>query len=1634
MKYCWIILFIVSGFVLPSGNVTAQRYKISDTTELLAQDAQRILAAINNPEATLTGQNFATIWSGGQLSVSQQSKVAALSKRMFEKGQHAIPQWENFLALVSYSILNGQIKSGNFDEMLSMLEKSLETYDNKVYNKILQTLRDYFQYKMLYRSNFNRLYANNGTYRFEFLELAPAPSEVPVTEDDNGFFNDWDQTNENETKDSGWDDNGWGETGETDKQPEQQSGWDTQNSWEAWEEPATQTNNAELTKQEALLNSFTKTPQPELEGPVMYLDGVDFNFASTYDSAFLKKTNGGVMLHRDLWVGKTGTFDFSPSGFDPEQVYCNLDEYNFDISKCFLSAENVELTYKGLIADPVEGVLEFDTKRHKGPEDADYPRFKSYYSEVRLDNWGHKGVIFIGGFALRGRKMYGNSVFPGNSKLMVQDEKGIQFVSRGENFIMKDSLVTSDESSISIFHHQDSLFHPNTKLRYDLSKKILTVIKGDNSFKVTPFTSTFYNMDIQADMLKWDLNTDSLDIRILNARKHIPATFESSEYFSEDRFNRLSGFFGFNPLLVAVSYARKINSAEYPVEDLAREIRQKPEIVRDAMAHLMYRKFVEFDKKTGIVRINRKGFHNVLAKNYRIDYDDLLIPSLITNQPNATFDLKNQEMKVRGIEQFYISRLLDVYIYPTDNSITLLRNRDFKFDGQLFAGNFELVGRDFTFRYDSFLIELNQIDSIRFYIEVQEDNSRSKGRKKVDNKLVVENLQSSLNDLSTNFEGNSGVLYINRPDNKSSRKIYPNYPNFNASKGAVVYFDQKDILDSAYDRSVYFVIPPFSIDSLSDSDPAAIGFEGTFVSGGLLPDFKTSLKIMKDNSLGFEHRAPEEGYQLYNGEGKFYNELKLDKNGLRGKGQIEYLTSTLISDDFIFYQDSVITKGSKVVMDKGTLAGTSFPNLKINNYSLRWLPQKDSMYLSNLEKPISLYDSTGTLNGTAIINKNGVYGKGKLVTRGSQAISKNFNFKENEYNARHAKFRINSDNPKKPALAGDDVRLSFDLVENIADISPEVEGVAAIDFPYAQVKTSISKAVWDMDLRKVTMEKPEDVNLRNSYFYATRKELDSLAFNATAAEYDIEKLALTISGIPYIVVADAKITPENNQVTIFENAKINELKNTTIVMDTLNEYHQLYNGNINIVSRNKFLGNATYRYMNTNNDTFSIQFRSFDLEETLLNRRQNKLRTVSSGQIEEKDNFIISPGMIYKGDVTMYADVKPLELDGFVKLNFKTISSNNTWIVYQNNDENRQEVMFDFANSLTDKGESLTAGLHFDERSDSLYSTFITEKITPGDEDFFVPDGMLFYDQEKELFRIEDTLKSIGKKFSGKMFSFNELNKDISFEGPLQFISSTNPGVSLASSGIGKGNILTGTYDINAFLSIDFEIPDNAVSTMGIETFDIIERLNAAEANPDLTKLLYKAAEIIGESAATVYDNRSRQEYVPLVEVSNNLIKDLVLSDINLKWSSKHRAWYNEGPIGLSNILRQDINGIIDGFVEIRKTENGDLFNLFLQISPETWYYFNYYENRLITFSSNEEYNDIISSKTNINKAKLGEYVFVPGDIAEALDYVNRFRKSYYGIEEPYRMDMIVKTETQSTLPIPQEIKSGEIKNDTEGF
>jgi hypothetical protein len=122
-----------------------------------------------------------------------------------------------------------------------------------------------------------------------------------------------------------------------------------------------------------------------------------------------------------------------------------------------------------------------------------------------------------------------------------------------------------------------------------------------------------------------------------------------------------------------------------------------------------------------------------------------------------------------------------------------------------------------------------------------------------------------------------------------------------------------------------------------------------------------------------------------------------------------------------------------------------------------------------------------------------------------------------------------------------------------------------------------------------------------------------------------------------------------------------------------------------------------------------------------------------------------------------------------------------------------------------------------------------------------------------------------------------------------------------------------------------------------------------------------------------------------------------------LKWSPKHKAFYSEGKLGLLNIGRNDINGAFEGFMEVKKTEDGGpVFNVFIKASPEAWYYFGLEDNRLLVHTSNSEFNSIISKKTTGGKAKIGEVAFIPGSDDETLSFINRFRRDYYQIDVPY--------------------------------
>jgi hypothetical protein len=1590
---------------------------LNDSLDSFGGQVAALLERTNNAEAAGFGQDFNALWPNA-FSAQQQQQIVDIAIQIQDRKMPSIPYHRDFFGALSLGINLTGLSGTKLDNFLTMLTQSLNASTPRNFARELVNLRIFFEFQKLHHSSFNSLYALNSDYDFEFIQSGQAKSyEESIIEEaqqDKQAEEQQEDTNDawGDDSDDGWgNDDAWGDDSE-DTWAEDETSWED-------DEAGWSVDDDDNVTESGIMNYEPlgmEVSLPEKEGAVINFTKIDLVFATKYDSTGLTDTRGTFLLDKYLFVGEGGKFDWSSAGKDPNQVFVNLDKYSFNTRNPFLEASNASLNYSEILSGETKGFFEFKSVKHDSLDDARYPKFISYDNKIRLDNLGNENLLYEGGIALEGSKLLGASAYGYECKLEYIDSDGKKFRATSRLFDFQDSIITSFNSKVAVFHGRDSITHPSVKTRYYTNTNRFVAIKDKNGYNFRPFDATYFNMSIEADAIDWDINSDSLDISIMNARSLLPAYFKSTEYYDFEEIQELTGVYNFNPLMVAYSYGANKKTREFYVSDLINDLNLNEKAVRGAMQHLQYLDFIEYNEMGGRIYLKDKALHFVRSKNNKKDYDDLMIPSLSVNKPNATLNLKSDELTVRGIDKFFISEILDVYIYPKNNEIRLLKNRDFEFDGQLFAGNFEFVGRNFTFRYDSFLVDLQNIDSVKFYI----DGDGLYEKQEVDNKLVsLESTEDETIKMATN-SSTSGTLYINRPDNKSGRKIFPQYPNFDADRGAIVYFDDPGTLGGAYDKSVYFIVPPFGIDSLSSSDPSTIGFEGTFVTGGILPEFKQRLKIMPDNSLGFEHVLPQEGFELYGGPGRIYNKVTLDKKGIVGSGKIDYLSSSSYSDNYVFYLDSMVAEGTNFKLEEGDLNGVSYPDIYTDNFEMKWIPGEDHMYVQNKLDSFKLYNNTAYFDGEIDLKSTGVNGAGKMATRGFESESDEFSFSQFNLEAKHAIFKLESDNPEKPLLAGDDIRLDFDFSRDIADISPEIEGMAALDFPYAQIKTSISKAQWNLQEQKVYMTKPPDVDIENSYFYATREELDSLAFNAEAAEYDLQTSQLKVSGIPYIIVADAMITPENNEVLILENAQIGEMYNTTIVIDTLNEYHRLINGTIQIHSRKNFSGDATYEFVNALRDTFNIKFGKFELWKN-QEVRNAPLQTVSSGFISDTDRLRISEGMFYKGDVTMYARNKALELEGFVQFDFKSRPDYNTWIRYRSMDEETQDVMFDFNQAITEDGNNLNAGLHFGTMSNELYATFAEEKKLDSDEDFFRADGILYFNAEKGMFMVEDTAKTNGRKFSGKVFGYNDNTGAIEFEGPLNFVESSD-NAQFAASGFGSGNFNDGNYKVNSLLKVDYKLPDQALTVMAADLFEVIENFGAPEAENDPDALLYKLSEFIGERATIEYDNRSQQDYLPIASFSPKMAGTMVFSKVMMEWSPEHQAWYSSDKVGLSNILKYDINALIDGFIEIkRSSERGTIMNIFLQASSDCWYYFGFEDNRLMIYSSNDEFVDIIASKSNVNKAGFGEYVFIDADLPDVLKFVDRFRLEYLGISDPYEIRMPVQevSENLDILEIP---------------
>jgi len=107
------------------------------------------------------------------------------------------------------------------------------------------------------------------------------------------------------------------------------------------------------------------------------------------------------------------------------------------------------------------------------------------------------------------------------------------------------------------------------------------------------------------------------------------------------------------------------------------------------------------------------------------------------------------------------------------------------------------------------------------------------------------------------------------------------------------------------------------------------------------------------------------------------------------------------------------------------------------------------------------------------------------------------------------------------------------------------------------------------------------------------------------------------------------------------------------------------------------------------------------------------------------------------------------------------------------------------------------------------------------------------------------------------------------------------------------------------------------------------------------------------------------------------------------------RSFVSYGPIGIGSIKDKQINKYVNGYIVLEKRRGGDVLNIYIEISQNQWYYFNYNNLIMQAISSNDSFNNELSKlKENKRILKLDDtkqsYQYIISTRRKKIDFITK--------------------------------------------
>jgi len=1290
--------------------------------------------------------------------------------------------------------------------------------------------------------------------------------------------------------------------------------------------------------------------------PKIVFPALTLTCSSKGDSSVISQTSGFLYPTTQLFYGKGGKVDWARGGWDPSQVRAELSNYVIDVKGSDFEADSVTFYNNIYFKNSLIGKYTDKLLANVSVDNASYPRFESYTTGLEIKNIV-PDVDYRGGFSMVGNRMVGSGNWESNAMVIFRRKELPFLVAESKHFSIRKDKLTSDNASVNIFHEKDSIYHPGVSFKYIVADRELALIRGEEGHSKSPYYDSFHELDMYFDALYWKIDEPIINMKMISGSGESKATFESSNYFKKQRFLRLQGLSETHPLFSIKQYSEQHGDKLIYAEDLANFMRMPVAEVRNLLIRMSNNGFVAYDGQEDRALIKDKLYYYLLANSGKTDYDVIQFESIIDAMPNASINLLNFELTMRGVAPIVLSDSQNVVIYPTEQEIKVQQNRDFTFAGRVHAGRFDFYGKLFSFDYQNFKINLENVDSLRLRVETDNPNDLDEyGRRRlVAVRSVLENI--------------TGDLLIDYQGNKSGMHEYPEYPIFNSKKDAFVNYDKSYIQQGVYNRErFYFHLDPFTIDSLDNFSRAGLQFNGELVSAGIFPDFRDTLRLQPDLSLGLVRETGPDGWPAYGGKGRFTSTVNLSNEGLHGKGTIEYLTSTSKSDDYLFLPDSMNSEAREFVNRKEMVDGTEFPEVNADTVYIHWEPLKDVMYVNKMGSDMNMYEGNATLDGNLQLKPGGMTGDGVMTFAASELESNLIKYKSDVFDADTSDFRLTSENTDALAFTTANVNSHIDFINRVGDFKSNGGG-SYVTFPLNEYICYIDRFKWFMDAKEVELSagsaEVQDttgsgVSLTGSEFISIAPNQDSLRWKAPFARYSLKDYLIKAEKVALIQTADASVIPDSGKVVVEKKAKMQTLNNSRVIANNTTKYHTIYNATINILGRKKYEGSGDYDYVDENKVKHHFHFDQVGVD--------SSIQTIADGELLDSLGFPLSNHFLFKGHVHLTAVQEYLTFTGYTKPNINCDMIEKNWIRFSG-EINPSNVSIPVSSPITDAGTKLSAAIAQSSDSTGIYAAFLMPKHKASDLEIITAEGVLYYDKPTSQFRITTKEKLEKPGAAGNFLSLDDKKCTVYGEGRLDFGSDLGQ-LSLQTVGTVTNDLSNDNTKFDIIAAIDFYFSNDALEIMS-QQLSTNPMLKPTE---DANRLAYERglAELVGKEKADKL-LAELNLYGAFKKIPDELRHTLFLTELNMVWNNETKTYRSTGPIGIGSIGKMNINRRVDGIIEIVHKRTGDALQMYLELEKGTWYYFSYARGLMQTISSNSTFNDEIlklKPEKRINKEK----------------------------------------------------------------